>query len=382
MSAAVRRAHEDVVRAMLRPLIEGRLPPGWRVVSWDLEQGLTVILEHLGRALYVELNPIDPDESSYATTRRFNVSVRAVHDPPGRPLPDDERRFVDRLVEYVRLAEVRLPVVERAVAARGSEVREITVERCLIAEGAGGYYFNPYVGCMIGCAFCYVAERADMSRAMEGAASLPWGRYVDVKVNAVEVLRREAATLPPGTVRMSPIVTDPYQPIERRYRVTRGALEVFLAHGFTPAVLTRAARVLDDLPLLRRFPVAAVGVSIPTDDDAVRAAFEPGGDPIDARLDALRRCHAAGVRTFAVIQPVLPMRAERLVEMLAPHVRAVRIDRMHQTAKHRALYEAAGALDAMSERFADDTVAALREGFARHGVSIDELDDLGALVAR
>lgn len=370
------------MRAMLRPLLEGRLPPDWRVVSWDLEQGITLILEHRGRALYVELNPLDEAESAYAYTRRFNVSARAVHDPRGTPLPDDERRFVDRVVEYVRLAEVRLPTLPREETSRGSAVREIEVDRCLIDEGGGGYYFNPYVGCMIGCAFCYVSDRAEMSRAMEGAPSLPWGRYVDVKVNAVDVLRREVQTRAPGPVRMSPIVTDPYQPIERRYRVTRGALEVFLEHGFTPVILTRAARVLDDLALLSRFPVAAVGMSIPTDDDRVRAAFEPGGDPIEARLDALRRCHAAGLRTFAVVQPVLPMNVSRLVDAVGPYVRAVRVDRMHQPERYRALYEAAGAVDAMGDAFVARTVSALREGFTRHGIALDELDDMRSIVGR
>jgi DNA repair photolyase len=261
-------------------------------------------------------------------------------------------------------------------------VREIAVERALMPEGPGHYYFNPYVGCMIGCAFCYVQERADFSRRLEALPRLEWGRYVDVKVNAAEVLRREVKQHPPGIVRMSPILTDPYQPIERRYRITRQALEVFLDAGFAPVILTRGARVVEDLELLRRFPAAAVGFSIPTDDDSVRVAFEPGADPVEERLEALAACHAAGLRTFAVIQPVLPMNVDRLVQRLAPIVRAVRVDCMQDVARHRHLYEAAGMLHALEPAFFEATSAALREGFARHRVTMDEMDDLGALMGR
>jgi DNA repair photolyase len=230
---------------------------------------------------------------------------------------------------------------------------------------------------MIGCDFCYAAHRADLSRALGGLPELPWGRYVDVKVNAAEVLRREVTQHPPGVVRMSPIVTDPYQPLERRFRITRQCLEVLLEAGFTPLVLTRAARVLDDVDLLARFPRAAVGLSVPTDDDAIRRIFEPGGDPIDERLDALARCRAAGIRTFGVIQPMLPMNPARLVEQMAPHVTVVRIDRMHELSRSRAHYEAAGRLDASEDAFFERTGAELRAGFTAAGVAVDDRDDLG-----
>jgi DNA repair photolyase len=117
-------------------------------------------------------------------------------------------------------------------------------------------------------------------------------------------------------------------------------------------------------------------MSIPTDDDAVRAAFEPGASPIEERLDALERLHAAGVRTFAVVQPVLPMDAANLVARVAPFVRAVRIDRMHALSRARHLYARAGRLDAMGEGFAEALERELREGFAARGVRVDDLDDL------
>ena len=375
------RGLDLIARALLAPLIGGTLPSGWRLLSWDSEQGLCLTLQHGARTLLVELEQRDDARECYARTVRFNVCVRPVFEPGAR-LDDAERRFIDRVVELVRGRERRLPTAERPQTSRVSAVREISVDRALMPEGPGHYYFNPYVGCMIGCAFCYVQERADFSRRLEGLPRLDWGRYVDVKVNAAEVLRREVKEHPPGIVRLSPILTDPYQPIERRYRITRQALEVFLEAGFAPVILTRGARVVEDLELLRRFPAAAVGFSIPTDIDSVRAAFEPGADPVDERFEALAACHAAGLRTFAVIQPVLPMNVDRLVLKLAPVIHAVRVDRMHDIARFRHLYEAAGMLHALEPAFFDATLAALRHGFARRGVIVDELDDLGALVGR
>lgn len=345
-------------------------------MGWDAEHGLTLTLEHQGKALLIEIEGRNDDRDCYTRTDRFNICVRPQF-RPGEELSAAERQVVDQVTRILREREPRLPVLERPAATRRSEVREVQVERVLIPEGQGHYYINPYTGCMIGCDFCYVSHRADFSRGMEGLSSLPWGRYVDVKVNAAAVLREEVKRHPPGVVRLSPIVTDPYQPLERRYRITRQCLEVLLEAGFTPVLLTRAARIVDDLDLLAQFKRAAVGLSIPTNDDAIRLAFEPGGDSIEDRLDALARCHAAGLYTFGVIQPMLPMDPHKLVERMAPLVKAVRIDRMYELDRSRALYESLGRLDAMEPAFFEETGAILRQGFAAAGVTIDDLDDLG-----
>lgn len=372
------RPVDAVVRELLGPLLALEEPSrtGWQLVGWDAEQGITLTLGKPPSLLLVELERRDDARDCYARTARFNICVRHQFQA-GEPLDDLERRVVDQLVSVVRSREGLLPDVERPGAMRQAEVREIEVDRVLVPEGAGHYYVNPYVGCMIGCDFCYAADRADFSRELEGLPRLPWGRWVDVKVNAPEVLAREVGRHKPGIVRLSPIITDPYQPLERRFRVTRRCLEVLRDAGYTPVVLTRAARVVDDLDVLAACRKAAVGLSIPTDDDGVRQRFEPGGDPIDERIDALERCHRAGIATFAVIQPMLPMDPERLVARLAPLVRAVRIDRMYEMPRVLPLYEQAGRLDAAEDRFFRETEQVLRAGFRRHGIAMDDLDDLG-----
>jgi DNA repair photolyase len=378
----MRRELDAVVGELLAPLLSARpRQDGFRLVGWDVEQGISISLGRGDVVLLVELEPRDETRDCYARTARFNVCVRRAFDA-GTPLLDGDRRAVDQLIRMLGLRERHLPAGPRPEAHGGAKVREVEVDRVLMPEGRGHYYVNPYAGCMIGCAFCYVAERADMSRALDGLPAVPWGRYVDVKVNAAEVLRRELRQHPPGIVRMSPILTDPYQPLERRYRITRACLEEMLAAGFTPCLLTRMGMVAEDAELLARFPNAAVGLSIPTDDDSVRAAFEPGADSIDERFSALERCYSLGVQTFGAVQPVLPMNARALVARMAPLVAAVRIDRMHQMARALPLYEAAGRVDASTDRFFSDTIADLREGFGAARVPIDDRDDLSALVGR
>lgn len=374
------RAIDGIAADLLAPLIRAR--PGasaWRLVGWDGEQGLQVTLGRGKALVLVEFEPRDDTRDCCARTRRFNVCARRAFDA-ARPLGEAERRAVDAVVTLVRAREGRLPVLERSATGRRSLLREVSVSRVLIPEGAGHYYINPYVGCTIGCSFCYVAARADMSRSLEGLPELPWGRYVDVKLNAAEVLRREVRAYPPGIVRFSPILTDPYQPLERRYRITRRCLEVLLPAGFSPVILTRAGLVQEDLELLRRFPAAAVGLSVPTDNDRERQRFEPGADPIDERLAVLERLHASGLRTFGVIQPILPMDPERLAAQLAPHVDAVRVDRMYERQRTRRLYEGAGIPEAALDAFFSRTGATLRAAFAARGVPYDAMDDLAGLL--
>ena len=149
---------------------------------------------------------------------------------------------------------------------------------------------------------------------------------------------------------------------------------------FIPVVLTRAPRILDDLDVLRRFPVAGVGFSIPTDDDAVRKLFEPGADPVDERFEALAKCHEAGLQTFGVVQPMLPMDPDAMVARMAPYIRAVRIDRMHEMERNHPLYQKASLESAAGPDFFDRTERQLLEGFQAHGVPTHELDDLSDIM--
>ena len=353
----------------------GALPPTWSLVTWEAEQGLSLRFRRGEDALEIDLDRVDSTRPCYVRTRFFNVYYTLFH-RANAALSPEESALVERVVAIVRRAEVRLPALASnesspdEPAARVA-VREVMAERALLTESPGMYYVNPYTGCILGCRYCYGIGRTEFVRAMGDLPPLPWGRWLDVKVNAPELLARELREHPPGTVRLSPLVTDPYQPIERRYRVTRRCLEVLGASKFTPVVLTRSPVVTDDLALFRALPRLIVGVSIPTDDDAVRAAFEPAAPSIDERVAALKTLREAGLRTFAVTWPMLPMNTARLVERVAPWVEAVRIGPMTEKARIARTYHAIGRPEAMTERWERETFDALSGGFARHGVPVN-----------
>jgi len=236
-----------------------------------------------------------------------------------------------------------------ATNARDERVREVRAETLLEPAGQGDerfYTLSPYVGCLIGCTFCYAPSRLDPLRRLAGLAPVPWGSWVDVRVDAAEVLQRELADLPPWPIKLCPIVSDPYHAVEAHARATRRCLEVLRDHGRdrTVLVLTRSTSIVEDAALLAAIPGAWAGVSIPTIDDEVRRRFEPRAASIEERLQTLDRLREAGVRTFAIVQPMFPGSVDGLADALAGRVTSARLD---------VLYGTYGATRALAEpRFA------------------------------
>ncbi|MBX3111168.1 MAG: radical SAM protein [Fimbriimonadaceae bacterium] len=181
------------------------------------------------------------------------------------------------------------------------------------------YMLNPYRGCQFGCSYCYAAW---FSEPEEMAT---WGEWVQVKSNAVRLLRRERAL--PGAKVYIGSATDPYQPVESKTQLTRSLLEVMAEMSPQPRIViqTRSPLVVRDVDVLGRFERVQVNVSVPTDDDTVRKVFEPSAPSIVRRLAALKMLHAAGIPTTACVMPMLPLRdpvdfARQLVESRADKV--------------------------------------------------------------
>src|SRR4051794_39493610 len=151
-----------------------------------------------------------------------------------------------------------------------------------------GWSLNPYTGCAHRCTFCYV-------RAFERRADRPsddrYGRTIRVKINVAEVLETELSR--PSWKRQDVVVgaaTDPYQPAEGRYRLTRACLERFTAHRNPFGIITRGPMIIRDIDLLQdaaRRAEVSVNFSIPTLDEAVWSRTEPGTAPPRQRLRAL-----------------------------------------------------------------------------------------------
>lgn len=114
-------------------------------------------------------------------------------------------------------------------------------------------------------------------------------------------------------------VTDPYQPVEGRLKLTRSCLEVLLAKQFPVCIQTKSALVLRDIDLIRDFSDKEVGLTVTTLDDEASAVIEPGASLPGERLDALKRLADAGIPAWAFVGPLVPgyMDADRLAELLA-----------------------------------------------------------------
>lgn len=193
-----------------------------------------------------------------------------------------------------------------------------------VARMPFNWSLNPYTGCAHRCTFCYV-------RAFELRADRPagdgYGRSIRVKVNVVEVLRRELARPSWGGDEIAiGAATDPYQPAEGRYRLTRGCLETLASAANPFGLITRGPLIVRDLDVLadaaRRAEIS-VTFSVPTIDDEVWRRTEPGTAPPRQRLRALERLVAAGIRTTVGMAPILPGISDR-PDQLAAVVRAAR----------------------------------------------------------
>ena len=201
-------------------------------------------------------------------------------------------------------------------------IREILARSVLSKSRVSEYTVNPYGGCQHGCSYCYARFMKRYSGHREA-----WGEYVDVKVNAAEILQKEIKHKKPGDVWISG-VCDPYQPLEKKYELTRRCLKILIGDDWPVTVQTRSPLVLRDIDLLRKSSKVEVGMSITTSDDKIRRLFEPYAPLVKERIRALGELHAAGIKTFVMIAPLLP-KAEELVPDLVGKVDRVLVDRMN-----------------------------------------------------
>jgi DNA repair photolyase len=196
-----------------------------------------------------------------------------------------------------------------------------------------------------------------------------WGEFVDVKVNAPEVLRRQLRRARKGSVLIG-TVTDPYQPVEKQYRLTRGCLEGLLERQFPVNILTRSSLCVRDVDLFKKFEDISVGLSVTTDSEKIKKVFEPNSPSIQARIQALRTLHEEGVRTYVFIGPMLPLDPERLSEMLVGIVDEVLIDRLNYSNKVKSLYRKAGLAQYLEDAYFIQTASILKESFEMKGISV------------
>jgi DNA repair photolyase len=179
-------------------------------------------------------------------------------------------------------------------------IKEVFCKNALSPSTLPGltYSLNPYRGCQHNCAYCYAPNVLRIPREH-------WGDDIEVKTNIPLILRKELKSKKYGVVGIS-TVTDPYQPLEQHYSLTRSCLEELLAHDFPAHIQTKSALVTRDIDLISRFSDAQVMMSIGTLSDQERKLLEPCTSPIPDRLAALKKLSEAGVKTAIFFGPLYP----------------------------------------------------------------------------
>jgi DNA repair photolyase len=172
------------------------------------------------------------------------------------------------------------------------------------------YQVDTYVGCEHYCYYCYALAQAETD----------WSKEILIYKDIVDQLCDELDKIPPQTIYMG-YHTDPYQPCESEYRQTRKVLELFLKRGFSASILTKSDLVVHDIDILKEMSDAAVSVSVAFNDNQTRRLFEANTMDTEKRIEALHKLKEAGVRTGALLCPIIPYITDaiQLIDMLEPY---------------------------------------------------------------
>jgi DNA repair photolyase len=180
------------------------------------------------------------------------------------------------------------------------KIKEITCKTALSPSSLPGldYSLNPYKGCQHACAYCYVPNVMRFNRS-------EWGHFVDVKTNIPVILSKELKKKKLGVVGIS-TVTDPYQPVEKKYRLTRYCLEQLLKYDFPICIQTKSELIARDRDIITKFTDVEVMVSIATLNEKERRLLEPNSSSIIKRLEVLRLFSDSGVKANVFFGPIYP----------------------------------------------------------------------------
>jgi DNA repair photolyase len=217
----------------------------------------------------------------------------------------------------------RQPADDRCPVPGEPIVRETVCKSILNRSGLSDYSLNCYTGCTHACVYCYARFMQRFHPHDE-----PWGAFVDVKVNAVEVLKRQLRRAVPGTVFVSS-ACDGWQPVEAEWRLTRRCCELLLERGFELHVLTKSTLVLRDLDVFAGQPVQ-LGVTLTTLDERLSELWEPEAASVQERLAVIKAAGDAGVQTSVMFGPLLPFLSDSqtAIDALVEQAADLGIDRI------------------------------------------------------
>jgi DNA repair photolyase len=172
------------------------------------------------------------------------------------------------------------------------------------------YQVDTYIGCEHYCYYCYALPQAETD----------WSEEILIYKDIADQLSQELDNIPAQTIYMG-YHTDPYQPCETEYRQTRKVLELFLKRGFSASILTKSDLVVRDIDILKEMNDAVVSVSVAFNDNQTRRLFEANAMDTEKRIEALHKLKEAGVRTGALLCPIIPYITDaiQLIDMLEAH---------------------------------------------------------------
>src|SRR5215471_5694734 len=212
-----------------------------------------------------------------------------------------------RLVGIARLA------AHGEAVRQGHEVNYFTLpvrsllNRCTSARMTFTWTINPYRGCEFACKYCYARYTHEFMEMRDG---VEFEQKIYVKQHAADLLRQELRQVKPGEEIAIGTATDPYQPAERKYEVTRAILEEFARHeGLALGMVTKSNLVLRDLELLREIAQKneiSIHVTITTLNADLARILEPRAPRPDLRMEAVRRLSQAGISVGVSCSPVIP----------------------------------------------------------------------------
>jgi len=208
---------------------------------------------------------------------------------------------------------------KKAKAGRRAVVRQVRCKSVLNRSSLGQYSMNCYTGCEHGCVYCYARFMQRFHPHPE-----PWGQFVDVKVNAAEVLERRLRRAVPGSVFTSS-ACDAWQPLEAEWELTRRCCKLLTEHGFRVHALTKSALVLRDLDVLRP-GLSRIGTTVTTPDERLAALWEPRAATVQERWGTLRAAKEAGFETAVMFGPLLPFLSDMQESLNALFARAAELD--------------------------------------------------------
>ncbi|MGQ9845218.1 MAG: radical SAM protein [Caldisericia bacterium] len=188
------------------------------------------------------------------------------------------------------------------------KIDEVKIKKSLQKSKILNYCINPYLGCLNGCLYCYASFIMQKWYHKDDV----WGKFVDVRVNIVDNLKKEIKRKNKIDVYISSM-TDPYQIVEEKYKLTRGILKAFLEEEnllfdkkFSITIQTKNELVLRDLDILKDLKDITVGFTITIFDEVKRKIFEKGASKTENRLKALEILNKNSIKTYAFFGPILP----------------------------------------------------------------------------